>query len=233
MTFVGTDTQSVYPSITPDDIRCAIEELRALCLHTVANKVPEDYHLLIMARMTEPILSMALDLHVIMVKNRECWKCSGEGDDSGNDRAESLRIELLLHRSDMSTHVVENELHIEFGNVEGSMAEEVRNYSHRFDGYRSFISDLREGYMALAEEIKRKGRDFATPYVNYLSSMDLVASTLVDDFLLRFTDPGDSLDSSVGRRILQECGIGRRRVLQLKMERLRQYVASEYAVRAR
>ena len=237
MRFIGTDAQSIYPTMTPTDIGSAIEELGALSLHVVSNMVPNDYDLLMLARMTEPILNIAMDLHDVMAANKECCtiirRLTGEETDRCNDREEALRDERYLHRCDMSTHIVENGLQIEFGSVEGSIGEEVRSYTHRFDIYRSFISDLRGGYKALVEEMgKNNSRSFAAPYADCCSSMDSVASGLVDDFLLRFADPGKSLHSDIGRRILQECGSGSRHVLRLKMERLQQYVESEYAIRA-
>ena len=96
---ISSDRQSMTPPVTPSEIRSTIEELNALVLHTVANKVPEDDKLRLLARMTEPILSMALDLHDIMRKNKECciifheWTMGEESIDAGNSGHE----ERLLH----------------------------------------------------------------------------------------------------------------------------------------
>ena len=72
MRFIRTDAQSIYPTMTPTDIGSAIEELGALSLHVVSNMVPNDYDLLMLARMTEPILNIAMDLHDVMAANKEC-----------------------------------------------------------------------------------------------------------------------------------------------------------------
>ena len=221
-------------SVTPGEVRSAIEELNALSLHTVSNEVPKDNALLMLARMTEPIMSMALDMYDIMAKNEECiaiFQGRMTGDDVF-DAGDSLHEELLLHRQDMTTYIVENKLWIEFGCVEGSLrAREVACYSRRFEGYRAFIRDLRVGYIALAKEIKQKEQCFAMAYMDCCNSMDFVASSLVDDFLLRFADPEDSVKSDIGQGILRE--LGGDHVLRLKLDRLQRYVESEHVVAAR
>ena len=138
------------PSLTPSEIGSAIGELNALMLHTVANKVTEDYQMLLFARMTEPILSIALDLYDIMKKNKECSIIFHEWvtDDERIDTSNYAHGRTLLHRSDMTKNLVKYELHIDFGSVEG-YAKEIATYSHRFDGYRSLIRSLRDGYVEL------------------------------------------------------------------------------------
>ena len=99
--FNSSDRRSMTPpSLTPSEIGSAIGELNALMLHTVANKVTEDNQLLLFARMTEPILSIALDLHDIMAKNKECciifqheWT-----DKESIYTSNSAHEERLLHR---------------------------------------------------------------------------------------------------------------------------------------
>ena len=67
-------------------------------------------------------------------------------------------------------------------------------------------------------------------YVDYCRSMDDVASNLVKIFLLRFTDPADSLNLIIGKRIRHEHG--RDHPLQLKIRALWRYVEWEGSITA-
>ena len=210
--FNSRDRRSIpIPSLTPIEIGSAIGELNALMLNAVGNKVTEDNQLLLFARMSEPILRMTLDLYDIMINNKECciifngWMT----DEERIDTEKSEHEETLLHRNDISKLMVKHYLAVDFENVEG-YAKEIVSYSHRFDEYTSLIQKLRDGYVELVKYIQPETiafgtnvgeRRYAALYVDCCRSMDGVASNLVDIFLLRFTDPADSIKSILGRRI--------------------------------
>ena len=130
-------------------------------------------------------------------------------DEERIDAKKSEHEETLLHRNDMSKRMVKDYLHVDFENVRG-YAKEIVTYSHRFDEYTSLIQRLRDGYVELVKYIQPETiafgtnvgeRRYAALYVDCCRSMDDVASNLVDIFLLRFTDPADSIKSILGRRI--------------------------------
>ena len=88
-----------------------------------------------------------------MQTNSICYKAFQEWayNTSAHNLTNSHTEEILLHRNDMSTEVVENERFLDFGNLEGSLVAEVSEYSHRFNEYSVPIKNVRDGYIALGK----------------------------------------------------------------------------------
>ncbi len=219
--------------ITPQEINEAV-----IIFHEILLKkdlYPRDQDLLMAARMTPPIIDMAISLHSLMDVNRFCFmryfRRSQVDDEDGSPNFPNQSTEFFLHRCDMSTHVEEHCLFIDFGNREGSICEEVTNLSHRFDEYKEFISNTRDGFDALQEATDqmqfktREERDFAAAYTQCSEDMENILIQLVDAFQLNFMDPRKLIQSAIGQRILNEVGS---RVLKVKLERLQEYLDSEF-----
>ena len=227
------DPQSSIRPITPQEINEAVITFHEILLKK--DMYLRDQELLQAARMTSPIIDMAISLHSLMDVNRSCFsryfRRSQVDYDDGSPNFPTCSTEFFLHRCDMSTHVEELGLFIDFGNREGSICEEVTEFSHRFDEYKVFISNTRDGFDALHEATDQMAfrteeeRDLAAGYTRCSEDMENILMQLVDAFQLNFMDPRNLSRSVIGQRMLNEVG---GRVLRFKLERLQQYLDSEF-----
>jgi hypothetical protein len=201
--------------------------------------LPRDKVLLGAARMTLPILSMAITFHSIMEHNRQCiqrYHSRIDITDALNDRTSyfpTQSTEFFLHRSDMSTYVEEHDLCLDFGNAEGSLGEEVSLYSHRFDEYIEFINDIKLGYTSLCEKtssmkfVTEEEKEWALQYVQCCRDMELIIQQLVDGFQLNFMDPCKLLNSAFGVSLFNERGSI---LVRRKLDRLQEHLDYELSI---
>ena len=228
------------PPITPSEITDA-----AIIFHEInlqrALYLPRDKVLLGAARMSLPILSMAITFHSIMEHNRQCisrYHSQIDITDALNDRTSYFPTEatdFFLHRSDMSIYVEEYDLCLDFGNVEGSLGEEVSLYSHRFDEYIDFINNINVGYNSLCEKtcsmefVTEEEKEWALQYVQCCRDMELIIQQLVDCFQLNFMDPCKLLNSAFGVSLFNERGSV---LVRRKLDRLQEHLEYELSIAA-
>ena len=230
--------------ITPNEISEAVVIFHEILLLKDLY-LPRDKLLLKAARMTLPILELAITFFQIMDRNRTCFSSYHsrypvivENHDSHNYYPTHTE-EFFLHRFDMSIYVEEHHLNLDFGNLEGSVCKEINEYSHRFDEYLPYVERIKVGYDALSEIIDplspkqpikfelKKERDWALQYVQCCKDMEVIILQLVDGFQLNFTDALNLPNSSLGREIFQESGtVG----LQLKLRSLKEHLDEEIDV---
>ena len=212
--------------ITPDEINYAVIVFHEILLKK--DLYPLDQDLLQAARMTSPIIDMAISLQHLMDVNRESFlRCHSR------QRFPTYSTEFFLHRSDMSTYVEENNLFIDFGNREGSIGEAVTEFSSRFIEYKPFIREIKQRFCQLRDATNdtqfgtKKERDFVRGYDQCRQDMEHILLQLVDAFQLNFMDPRKLIESDIGQRLLREPGT---MVLRAKIDRLQEYLDTEFQI---
>lgn len=237
-----------YIPITPFDIEGAVHLFYGLIQKEELYRTNQ---LLIPIRMTYPIVDMAISLHSIMDDNRTCFsayfeRINSESTDNHpiSPNYPTTTDERYLHRSDMSIYAEEHGLLLDYGNREGSLCEEITQYSHVFDEYMPHIKRIEYGYKALREITKPlppnthqpmkfdnvNDQKWALSYVNVCHDLEDIIKPLLDKVLLNFSDPRSFLTSRTGQSVFDEPGT---LLLKLKLERLKEYLDEEQSVASR
>lgn len=223
-------------AITHMETQNAVEEFRALSLHIISHNVLRDNQLCEIARMTLPIINISQNLFDIMEANSICYKAFQEWayNTNAHNLTNSHTEEILLHRNDMSTEVVENNLFLDFENLEGSLAAEVSEYSHRFDEYSLPIKNVRDGYIALTKFVAKpdpiffssdaEKKDLALCYIDKFEAMHSILSVLVESFQLHFSDPVKFMNSPSAQSTITQ------HPLALKIHRLQEFLAEQFDI---